>query len=125
MGWVEGETVAIQYRWAVGSSERVSEVSAEFLRQDVDVIVTYGGAVTTLKQATTTIPIAAAAPLRLELLDAAEVSFASVEAAAYSAVTWGTVPNPLDRLQLCSARREKPTATKVDHQNRKSFELGR
>src|SRR5262249_15486029 len=57
LGWGEGETVATQYRWAVGSSERVSEVAAEFLRQDVDVIVTYGGAVTTLKQATTTIPI--------------------------------------------------------------------
>jgi putative ABC transport system substrate-binding protein len=35
----------------------VSEVAAEFLRQDVDVIVTYGSAVTTLMQATTTIPI--------------------------------------------------------------------
>ena len=57
LGWVEGETVATQYRWAVGSSERVSEVAAEFLRQDVDVIVTYGGAVSTLKQATTTTPI--------------------------------------------------------------------
>ena len=57
LGWIEGETVAIQYRWAQGSSERVSEVAAEFLRQDVDVIGTYGSAVTTLKQATTTIPI--------------------------------------------------------------------
>ena len=57
LGWIEGETVAIRYRWAQGSSERVSEVAAEFLRQDVDVIVTYGSAVTTLKQATTTIPI--------------------------------------------------------------------
>ncbi len=38
-------------------SRRVSEIAAEFLRQDVDVIVTYGGAVPILKQATTTIPI--------------------------------------------------------------------
>ena len=57
LSWIEGETVAIQYRWAQGSSERVSEVAAEFLRQNVDVIVSYGNAVTTLKQATTTIPI--------------------------------------------------------------------
>jgi ABC-type uncharacterized transport system substrate-binding protein len=57
LGWIDGETVEIEYRWAQGSSERVSEVAAEFLRQDVDVIVTYGSAVTTLMQATTTIPI--------------------------------------------------------------------
>jgi ABC-type uncharacterized transport system substrate-binding protein len=57
LGWIEDETVEIEYRWGEGSSERVSEVAAEFLRQDVDVIVTYGSAVTTLKQATTTIPI--------------------------------------------------------------------
>jgi putative tryptophan/tyrosine transport system substrate-binding protein len=57
LGWIEGETLSTEYRWAEGSSERVSEVAAEFLRQDVDVIVTYGTAVTILKQATTTIPI--------------------------------------------------------------------
>src|SRR6516225_2030757 len=57
LGWLEGETIAIDYRWAEGSSQRVSEVAAEFLRQNVDVIVSYGSAVTTLKQATTTIPI--------------------------------------------------------------------
>ena len=57
LGWLEGETIAIDYRWAEGSSQRVSEVAAEFLRQNVDVIVSYGNAVTTLKQATTTIPI--------------------------------------------------------------------
>jgi putative tryptophan/tyrosine transport system substrate-binding protein len=36
---------------------RADEVTAEFVRQKVDVIVTYGGAVTTLKQATAVIPI--------------------------------------------------------------------
>src|SRR5262249_7136105 len=57
LGWIEGETVAIEYRWGEGSSERISEVAAEFLRQNVDVILSYGSAVPTLKQATTTIPI--------------------------------------------------------------------
>jgi putative ABC transport system substrate-binding protein len=57
LGWIEGETVAIEYRWGEGSSERVSEVAAELLRQNVDVILSYGSAVATLKQATTTIPI--------------------------------------------------------------------
>jgi putative ABC transport system substrate-binding protein len=57
LGWIEGETIAIEYRWAGGSSERVSEIASQFLRQNVDVIVTYGSAVTILKQATMTIPI--------------------------------------------------------------------
>jgi putative ABC transport system substrate-binding protein len=56
-GWAEGENIAIEYRWSGGMSRRVSEIAAEFLRQDVDVIVTYGSAVTILKQATTTVPI--------------------------------------------------------------------
>ena len=57
LGWIVGENLAIEYRWAEGRSWRVSEIAAEFLRQDVDVIVTYGSAVPILKQATTTIPI--------------------------------------------------------------------
>jgi len=57
LGWRLGENIAIEYRWAEGRSRRVSEIAAEFLRQDVDVIVTYGSAVPILKQATTTIPI--------------------------------------------------------------------
>jgi len=57
LGWNDGDNVAIEYRWAEGSSERVSEIAAEFLRRNVDVIVTYGAAVTILKQATATIPI--------------------------------------------------------------------
>src|SRR5260370_15901493 len=57
LGWIVGENIAIEYRWAEGRSRRVSEIAAEFLRQDVDVIITYGSAVPILKQATTTIPI--------------------------------------------------------------------
>jgi ABC-type uncharacterized transport system substrate-binding protein len=56
-GWAEGNNIAIEYRWSAGMSRRVSEIAAEFLRQDVDVIVTYGSAVTILKQATTIVPI--------------------------------------------------------------------
>jgi putative ABC transport system substrate-binding protein len=57
LGWTAGDNVAIEYRWTKGISERVSEIAAPFVRQNVDVIVTYGSAVTVLKQATTTIPI--------------------------------------------------------------------
>ena len=57
LGWIEGRTIAIEYRWSEGRPERVAETAVEFVRQKVDVIVTYGGAVATLKQATTSIPI--------------------------------------------------------------------
>ena len=57
LGWIEGETIDVEYRWAGGSSKRVSDFTAEFLRQHVDVIVTYGSAAAVVKQATTTIPI--------------------------------------------------------------------
>jgi putative tryptophan/tyrosine transport system substrate-binding protein len=57
LGWIEGRTVAMEYRWSEGHPERVAEFAADFVRQNVDVIVTYGGAVATLKQATTSIPI--------------------------------------------------------------------
>ena len=57
LGWTDGRTVAIEYRWSEGRPERVAEIAAEFVQQKVDVIVTYGAAVATLKQATTSIPI--------------------------------------------------------------------
>jgi putative ABC transport system substrate-binding protein len=57
LGWIEGRTVVIEYRWAEGRSERYAEIAAEFVRLKVDVIVTVGGAVAAAKQATATIPI--------------------------------------------------------------------
>ena len=57
LGWIEGRTVAIEYRWAEGRNERFAEIAAEFVRLKVDVIVTSGGAVAATKQATSTIPI--------------------------------------------------------------------
>ena len=57
LGWVEGRTIAIEYRWSEGRAEPLAGIAAEFVQQKVDVIVTYGGAVTALKQATASIPI--------------------------------------------------------------------
>jgi putative ABC transport system substrate-binding protein len=57
LGWTEGRTVAIEYRWAEGRSERFGEIAAEFNRLKVDVIVTTGSAVLAAKQATSDIPI--------------------------------------------------------------------
>jgi len=57
LGWTTGETIEVDYRWAGGSSKRVSDFTAEFLRRNVDVIVTYGSAAAVVEQVTTTIPI--------------------------------------------------------------------
>ena len=57
LGWSDGQTIAIEYRWADGHPERASEIAAEFVRLNVDVIVTYGDAVPTIKKATTIIPV--------------------------------------------------------------------
>jgi putative tryptophan/tyrosine transport system substrate-binding protein len=58
LGWIEGRTVAIEYRWAEGRNERAAEVAAEFVRLKVDVIVTVGTPTTAAaKQATSAIPI--------------------------------------------------------------------
>ena len=57
LGWIEGRTVAIEYRWAEGRNERYAEIAAEFVRLKVDVIVTTAPAVPAAKQATSVIPI--------------------------------------------------------------------
>jgi putative ABC transport system substrate-binding protein len=56
-GWIEGRTVAIEYRWGEGRSERLAEIAAEFVRLKVDVILTHGTGAYSAKQATTAIPI--------------------------------------------------------------------
>jgi putative tryptophan/tyrosine transport system substrate-binding protein len=57
LGWIEGRTVAIEYRWAEGRGERFAEIGGEFVRLKVDVIVTSGSAVPALKQSISVIPI--------------------------------------------------------------------
>jgi putative ABC transport system substrate-binding protein len=62
LGWIDGRTIAIEYRWAEGREERFAEIAAEFVRLKVDVIVTWGTAPTiAAKQATSVIPVVAAA----------------------------------------------------------------
>jgi putative tryptophan/tyrosine transport system substrate-binding protein len=57
LGWIENRNVAIEYRWSEGRTERYAEIAAEFVRMKVDVIVTVGSAVPTVRQATSVIPI--------------------------------------------------------------------
>src|SRR5499433_423729 len=57
LGWIEGRTIAIEYRWAEGRSDRAAELAAEFVRRNVDVIVTSATAVIlAAKQVTSVIP---------------------------------------------------------------------
>ena len=72
LGWIEGRTIAIEYRWADGRFERFAEIAAEFVRLKVDVILTSGPAVFAAKQATSIIPIVFATvadPLSTGLVD--------------------------------------------------------
>lgn len=58
LGWVEGRTIAVEYRWAEGRRERMSEIAAEFIKLKVDVILAAGTApALASKQATTVTPI--------------------------------------------------------------------
>ena len=61
LGWMKGRTVAIEYRWAEGRSIRFAEIASEFVRFNVDVIVTAGTESTiAVKQVTSEVPIVVA-----------------------------------------------------------------
>ena len=59
LGYIEGQNIAIEYRYAEGKVDRVPELAAELVRLKVDIIVVAGGDTTirAAKNATKTIPI--------------------------------------------------------------------
>src|SRR4029453_13199434 len=58
LGWIEGKTIAIEYRWVEGRFERSPAIIGEFVQLKVDVIVTHSTpSVVAAKQATSVIPI--------------------------------------------------------------------
>ncbi len=57
LGWIEGRTVAIEYRWAEARGERFADIASELVRLKVDVIVSSGSAAVAVKRATSVIPI--------------------------------------------------------------------
>ncbi|MGA8969317.1 MAG: ABC transporter substrate-binding protein [Pseudolabrys sp.] len=58
LGWIDGQNVAIEYRWAEGRPERMRELAEELVRLNVDIIVVPSSIYTeAAKRATSTIPI--------------------------------------------------------------------
>jgi len=73
LGWVEGQTLVIEWRFARGRTELLPDLAAELVRLGVEVLVTGAGepVVRVLKEATSTIPIVmavSAAPVETGLV---------------------------------------------------------
>src|SRR5262245_62254294 len=63
LGYIEGQNIAIEYRYAEGKRDRTPELAAELVRLKVDIIVVAGyGLIQAAKHATKTIPIVLAGP---------------------------------------------------------------
>jgi putative ABC transport system substrate-binding protein len=57
LGYVEGRTINIEYRWTAGKNEQLPDVAADLVRLKVDVIVAASQGAVAARQATSTIPI--------------------------------------------------------------------
>jgi putative ABC transport system substrate-binding protein len=107
-GYVEGENVAIVYRWADGQNDRLPELAAELVRRKVSVIASFTTAATfAAKAATTTIPIVFAHggdPVRDGLVASLNRPGANVTGVSFLASNLGTKKLELIRSMLPRAK---------------------
>jgi ABC transporter substrate binding protein len=90
LGYIEGQTIASEYRWARGDVDRFRVLTADLVRLDVDCIVTGGIPASSLaKPATTTIPMVVA----LHNFDAVEAGLVANIARPAGSIT-GTAGSP-------------------------------
>jgi len=108
-GYVQGQNVAVEYRWADGQYDRLPAMAAELVRRQVAVIVANSPGNLAAKAATTTIPIVfttASDPVQIGLV----ASLARPGGNVTGAIQFGVEVTPK---QLELAHELIPTATVI------------
>jgi len=109
-GYVEGQNVTVEYRWAEGQFDRVPVIALELVSRGVAVIVANTPGVLAIKQAVTTIPIlftTASDPVQIGLVASLARPGSNVTGATFLAIE--LVPK-----QLEMARELLPGATSIN-----------